>query len=66
MMLLRIDKIVELSSTLAIFLTTFLAHALQTCHKHKNILAPSQMLLQMQTQKLDTTIWGHKQILVYM
>jgi len=66
MMLLRIDKTLNPSFALAIFLTAFLAHVLQTCHKHKNTIAPSQMLLQMQAQKLDTNVWGHKQILIYM
>jgi hypothetical protein len=63
MMLPRVDKTLDLSSTLAIYLIIFLAHiVLRTCHKHKNILASSQMLLQMQAQEVNFDIWAHKYI----
>jgi len=48
MMLLRVDKILNLSSTVAIFLIALLTDALWTCHRHKNTLVLGQMLLQMQ------------------
>jgi hypothetical protein len=48
MMLPRANKTLDLFFAITIFLTAFSTKALQTCHMHKNTLALSQMLLQMQ------------------
>jgi len=48
MMLPGVDKTLDLSSALVIFLTALLVDVLWTCHRHKNTLAPGQMLSQMQ------------------
>jgi hypothetical protein len=62
-MLPRVDKTLDLSSPLAIYLTIFSAHiVLQTCHKHKNTFVSIQMLLQMQDRELNSDIWAHKEI----
>jgi hypothetical protein len=53
MMLLGVDKTFDCSSMLAILLTTILAHALRTCHMHKNTLGLGQMLLQKELGKLS-------------
>jgi hypothetical protein len=58
MMFLKVDKTLDLSSTLTIVLTTLSAQTLRTCHKHKNTLALGQMLLQMQAWKLNFEAMG--------
>jgi len=48
----HIRLLFNLPHNLAIIFTTFYAHALCTCHKHKNTLGPNQTLLHENTSTI--------------